>query len=67
MDEPEGGARCTACFALQLEGSALAARERGCTHLCSSLMISLHKDVLRILRLGAEVCGRHGLSWEPHV
>lgn len=67
MDEPEGGARCTACFALQLEGSALAARERGCTHLCSSLTISPHKDVSRILRLGAEVCGRHGLNWEPRV
>ena len=25
MDEPEGGRRCTACFALQLEASALAA------------------------------------------
>ncbi len=67
MDEPEGGRRCTACFALQLEASALAARERGCTHLCSSLTISPHKDVPRILRLGAESCARHGLNWEPRV
>ena len=39
MEEPEGGLRCTACFALQLEAAAL----------------------------GVEVCGRHGLDWEPRV
>lgn len=67
MDEPEGGRRCTVCFGLQLEAAALAARERGCTHLCSSLTISPHKDVPRILCLGTEICGRLNLSWEPRI
>lgn len=67
MEEPEGGLRCTACFALQLEAAALEARRRGYGRLCSSLTISPHKDVPRILRLGAEICGRHGLDWEPRV
>ena len=67
LDEPEGGLRCTECFRLQLEDAALAAREKGCAHLSTSLTISPHKDVPRILRLGAEVCSRHGLSWEPRV
>ena len=67
MEEPEGGERCTACFALQLEGAALAAREGGCSHLCSSLTISPHKDVPRILRLGEEIASRYGVSWEPRV
>ena len=67
MEEPEGGSRCTACFALQLEAAALEARRRGYGRLCSSLTISPHKDVPRILRLGAEICGRHGLDWEPRV
>ncbi|RRD66025.1 epoxyqueuosine reductase QueH [Fretibacterium sp. OH1220_COT-178] len=67
LEEPEGGARCTACFLLQLEAAAVAARMAGCGHLCSSLTISPHKDVPRILRLGDEVCTRHGLRWDPRV
>ena len=67
MDEPEGGRRCAACFALQLEAAAEAALRLGCTHLCTSLTISPHKDVELIARIGADCAASHGLIWEDRV
>ena len=67
MCEPEGGRRCTECFRLQLEAAAEEAAKRGCTHLCTTLTISPHKDVERINRTGAEEAALRGLTWENRV
>lgn len=67
LNEPEGGARCTACFELQLRVAAEKAVERGCSHLCTTLTISPHKDVARIAQLGQAVCLSFGLKWEDRV
>ena len=67
MEEPEGGRRCTECFLMQLASAAEAAVRLGCTHLCTSLTTSPHKDVERIARLGTACAASRGLTWEPRV
>ncbi|MBQ9565719.1 MAG: epoxyqueuosine reductase QueH [Synergistaceae bacterium] len=67
MDEPEGGRRCTACFTLQLEAAAQEAARQGCSHLCTTLTISPHKDAERINRIGAEIAASHGFLWENRI
>lgn len=61
--EPEGGARCGLCFALQLTAAAGWAVEAGCGTLCTTLTISPHKDPERIHRIGKAICEKNGLLW----
>ena len=63
--EPEGGARCTACFALRLEETAKRAAEAGFAWYCTTLTVSPHKDAERINRLGAEMGEKYGVRWLP--
>ncbi|MDR1376411.1 MAG: epoxyqueuosine reductase QueH [Synergistaceae bacterium] len=66
-DEPEGGARCALCFALQLRAAAEEGERRGSTHLATTLSTSPHKDVPLISRLGREAAASHGLTWEDRI
>lgn len=62
-DEPEGGARCKACYALRLEKSAAYAAANGYEWLCTTLSVSPHKNARWINELGLAVCERYGLHW----
>jgi predicted adenine nucleotide alpha hydrolase (AANH) superfamily ATPase len=66
-DEPERGARCAVCFALQLVAAAEEGRRHGSTHLATTLSISPHKDVALISRLGREAAASFGLIWEDRI
>ena len=63
--EPEGGARCTRCFALRLEETAKRAAGLGFDWYCTTLTVSPHKDQERINRLGAEIGTLYGVKWLP--
>lgn len=63
--EPEGGARCTRCFALRLEETAKRAAEGGFEYFCSTLSVSPHKDAQRINALGEAFAQRYGVKWLP--
>jgi len=63
--EPEGGARCTRCFLLRLEGTARRAAAGGFEFFCTTLTVSPHKDAARINRIGAELGQRYGVRWLP--
>ena len=63
--EPEGGARCTACFALRLEETARRAAAGGFDWYCTTLTVSPHKDPERINRLGEAMGERYGVRWLP--
>ena len=63
--EPEGGARCTRCFALRLEETAKRAAEHGFDWYCTTLTVSPHKDQERINRLGTEIGQKYGVKWLP--
>jgi predicted adenine nucleotide alpha hydrolase (AANH) superfamily ATPase len=66
-DEKEGGKRCALCFRLQLESTAMAAIEYGCSHMCTTLTISPHKDPTLINSIGNEIADNFGLIWQTHV
>jgi predicted adenine nucleotide alpha hydrolase (AANH) superfamily ATPase len=62
--EPERGARCTACFDMRFERSALYAVENGFNVFASSLGISRWKDMDQINRCGERAAARHeGLTY----
>ena len=63
--EPEGGARCTACFRLRMEETAKQAKRHGFPWFCTTLSVSPHKDAERINRIGRELEQEYGVRWLP--
>jgi predicted adenine nucleotide alpha hydrolase (AANH) superfamily ATPase len=65
-NEPERGARCTMCFDMRFERTALYAHEHGFPVITSSLGISRWKDMDQINRSGVRAAGRYPdlLYWE---
>jgi len=57
--EPERGKRCTECFGLRLERSALYAHENGFPVLTSSFGISRWKDMKQVNACGARAAARY--------
>ena len=64
-NEPEGGARCTRCFALRIEETARQASEHGFAWYCTTLSVSPHKDAGRINELGQRFAALYGVKWLP--
>ena len=64
-DEPEGGARCTECFALRLDFAAREAKRLGCDYFATTLTVSPHKDAQRINAIGEALAGKYGVKWLP--
>ncbi len=64
-DQPEGGARCEACFRLRLARTAELAREGGFAFFCSTLTVSPHKNAQLINRIGEELARETGVPWLP--
>jgi len=65
--EGEGGARCEACFALQLESAARHAALGGFGYVCTTLTISPHKKPEDINRLGREKAEAAGVGWIERI
>lgn len=65
-DQPEGGARCKACYALRLEKTARYAKEQGFDWFCSTLSVSPHKNAAWLGELGQALAAQYGLSWLPN-
>jgi predicted adenine nucleotide alpha hydrolase (AANH) superfamily ATPase len=65
-DEPEGGARCKACYALRLEKTAQYAKQKGFAWFCSTLSVSPHKNAVWLNELGQAIAHEYGLSWLPN-
>ncbi len=63
--EPEGGARCTRCFALRIEETAKRAAEAGFEYYCTTLSVSPHKDAQRINAIGEAMGEKYGVKWLP--
>ena len=64
-DEPEGGARCTECFALRLGRTAEAAKNGGFDFFATTLTVSPHKNAPRINALGEALGKNAGIRWLP--
>jgi hypothetical protein len=65
-NEPERGERCTQCFDMRFERTALFASEHGYDTITSSLGISRWKDMKQINSCGVKAAGRYDnmLYWE---
>lgn len=61
--EPEGGARCSACFAQRLEKTAETASLAGFDYFGTTLTVSPHKNYKRISEIGRGIALRYGLSF----
>jgi predicted adenine nucleotide alpha hydrolase (AANH) superfamily ATPase len=61
--EPEGGARCEACFAMRLEKTAEYARLYGETEFTTTLTVRPHKNWETISRIGTALAIRFGLIY----
>ena len=64
-DEPEGGARCTACFALRLNKTAQLAKQHGFDYFTTTLSVSPHKDPIRLNELGGKYALQYGVKHLP--
>ena len=61
--EPEGGARCLACFSLRLNFTAEQAKLHGFEYFTTTLSVSPHKNADNVNRIGAEAGERHGVRY----
>ena len=62
-DEPEGGARCLACFALRLNYTAAQAKKHGFEYFTTTLSVSPHKNADNVNRIGAEAGEKTGVKY----
>ena len=62
-DEPEGGKRCLACFALRLSKTAEQAKEHGFEYFTTTLSVSPHKNADNVNRAGEEAAKRTGVKY----
>ena len=61
--EPEGGARCTACYRLRLEQAAKIAAAEGYDYFTTTLSISPLKDAVRLNTIGSELSEQYGIPY----
>lgn len=62
-NEPERGARCSACFDMRFEKTAALARARGFPLISSTLGISRWKDMEQINRCGVRAAAAAGIEY----
>ncbi len=61
--EPEGGARCSVCFKLRLEKTALAAKAKGFDLFGTTLTVSPHKNAELINSIGENLQHKHDIKF----
>ena len=65
LNEPEGGARCDACFRLRLRYTARLAAAGNFDFFCTTLTVSPHKNAVHINTVGEEQAAICGVPWLP--
>jgi hypothetical protein len=56
-DEPEGGERCSLCYALRIKAAFTFAMQNQFDYLTSTLTISPHKNSKKIFAIAQDICG----------
>lgn len=64
-NEPEGGRRCTKCFRLRLEKTALAAKANHFDFFTTTLSVSPHKNSQLLNQLGLYIGEKFGIAYLP--
>ena len=63
--QPEGGGRCTACFALRLRQAARTAAEQGFGWYTTTLTVSPHKNAPLLNQIGTKAGEEFGIKFLP--
>ena len=63
--EPEGGARCMACYRLRLREAAIAARDHQMDYFTTTLSISPLKNARALNQIGEELAAEFGVRHLP--
>lgn len=61
--EPEGGKRCSVCFALRLDYTAQVAKEKGFDIFTTSLSVSPHKNAQILNEIGLSLSKKYGIEY----
>lgn len=64
-EEPEGGARCSVCFALRLQHAAKMAAEYGIRWFTTTLTISPHKNAPLLNQIGKAAGEKYNVAFLP--
>jgi len=62
-NEPEGGERCSICYKMRLEQTAVYAKENGYEYFGTTLTLSPYKPARIINPLGESIAKRYGLTF----
>ena len=62
-NEPEGGARCRACFEIRLGETAKYAKEYKYDFFATTLSVSPHKNANLLNEIGTKMAGEHGIEF----
>ncbi len=62
-EEKEGGLRCSKCFYLRMENTALKAKEKGFDYFGTTLTVSPHKNSQVINEIGKEIEEKTGIKY----
>lgn len=63
--EPEGGARCFACYRLRLTETAKTAKRLGMDYFTTTLSISPLKNAVKLNEIGEELAEEYGVAYLP--
>lgn len=63
--EPEGGARCFACYRLRLMETAKTAKRLGMDYFTTTLSISPLKNAVKLNEIGEELAEEYGVAYLP--
>jgi len=59
----EGGNRCSICFNLRLEKTAILAKKNNYDYFCSTLTVSPHKNSKLINEIGETISNKYNIKW----
>lgn len=60
---PEKGERCTICFKLRLEKTAILAKENNYDYFCTTLTVSPYKNSILINNIGKNLESKYNVKW----
>ena len=62
-NEPERGKRCTICYKLRMEKTALLAKEQKFDYFCTTLSVSPYKNANLINEIGQDLEQKYQIKW----
>lgn len=62
-NEPERGSRCTICYQMRMEKTAMLAKEKNYDYFCTTLSVSPYKNANLINKIGKNLEEKHNIKW----